>query len=494
MLLRIDRGGRVPIHRQIFDQVAGLVENGSLRPGERLPATRALAAKAGVNRSTVYRAYQELWARGYLEARPGSYSTVRSRLRPVRPVPAAAAGRIDWGRVSAPAARRMFDDLERMSREASAPAGPRDINFSTLTADRALCPVDALKRAVRKALDDKGRELLDYGDPAGYRPLRETLARAMRVHGISVGADEILVTNGSQHGLDLVLDLLGRPGAIAATESPTYSFAIPLLRFHGLAIREIPMRPDGMDLDALEKRLSRERVALVYTVPNFHNPTGISTSQAHRERLLAICEARGVPIVEDGFEEELKYFGKVVLPVKSMDSGGIVIYLGTFSKVVFPGLRVGWIAAHRDCIRRLLAINRFCALSGSTLGQAALARFCDEGSYEEHVRRVHKAYRRRMEAMLRGLKAHLPARGVEWTEPAGGYTLWVRVTAGRDVEEHRLFERLRKEGVLVTPGSLSFPGRPGGVSFRLSVCNLREEQIEEGCRRLGRVLARAVGE
>ncbi len=492
MLLKIDRNAAIPIHRQIAEQVARLVETGGLRAGARLPATRELARKLGLNRSTVYRAYQELWAGGYIEARPGSYSTVRGRLRPTSSAPRGGEGRIDWGRASSPPARRAYDDLARVSRESSVGVGARAINFSTLSADRDLCPVDALKRCVRAVLAARGKEVLDYGDPAGYPPLREAVARAMRVHGISISADEILITNGAQHGLELVLKLLTRPGAKVAAESPTYALAIPLFRFYGLSIREVPMRPDGLDLDILEKRLSRERMALLYTVPNFHNPTGITTSQAHRERLLALCEARRVPIVEDGFEEELKYFGKAVLPIKSMDAGGIVIYLGTFSKVVFPGLRVAWIVAPRECIRRLLAIYRFCGLSGNTLSQAALARFCDEGSYEEHVRRVHKAYRRKMLAMLRGLKQHLPARGVEWTQPAGGYTLWVRVKTKPPMDDLRLWKHLRGEGVIVTPGSLFFPGRPDGTCFRLSVSGPREEEIDEGCRRLGRALARVV--
>jgi DNA-binding transcriptional MocR family regulator len=274
-------------------------------------------------------------------------------------------------------------------------------------------------------------------------------------------------------------------------EAPTYGHALPLFRLHGVTLQSVPMRADGMDLDALARILARRHPALVYTIPNFHNPTGITTSQAHRERLLALAEKHGVPLLEDGFEEEMKYFGRAVLPIKSMDTRGIVIYVGTFSKVIFPGLRVGWLAASRDGIERLLAINRFASLSGPNVIHAALDRFCRAGDYESHVRRLHTAYRRRMLAMLRALDAYLPAKGVEWTRPAGGYTLWVRLE-GRRMKEADLMAHLTAHGLLVSPGSPFFNSPPAESCFRLSVANLTEAEIETGCQRLGKAFAAIV--
>jgi DNA-binding transcriptional MocR family regulator len=268
--------------------------------------------------------------------------------------------------------------------------------------------------------------------------------------------------------------------------------AIPLARFCGAELLPIPLRPDGLDLGALAEAFARSRPALLYTVPNFHNPTGITTGQAHREALLALAERHRVPIVEDGFEEEMKYFGKAILPVKSMDQGGIVIYLGTFSKVVFPGLRVGWIAAERECIQRLLAIKRFCTLSGNTLTQAAVHRFLSAGAYEPYLRRVHTAYRRRMLAMLRGLRDNMPA-GVAWTQPAGGYTLWLEVLGRSSREEPELLAILAHNGVHAVPGSTFFPQPPDGLFLRLSIARLTEPEITDGCARLGRALARFLG-
>jgi DNA-binding transcriptional MocR family regulator len=488
MLLHIDRESRIPLHEQVRAQVALHIDQGTLRPGARLPATRKLASSLGVDRTTVYRAYQDLWALGYLEARPGAYSTVRARLRPVRASPSSNSSSLDFERLSAPGPRRLFPEIQRVMRLAAlAEEDPTLINFSSLTADRRLCPVQDLQRAFRQTIAKRGKTLFDYGDPAGFRPLREAIAVNMRVHGVNVTAGEILVSNGSQAGFGLLLRFLVRPGSAVAMESPGYTMAIKSCQQEGVAIAPIPMRDDGMDLRALEKRLRKHDIAFVYTMPNFQNPTGISTSQAHREKLLALCEAERVPIVEDGFEEELKYFGHAALPIKSMDSKGVVIYLGTFSKVVFPGLRVGWIAAPVDCIQRLLAVSRVGWLSGNMLTHAAVSRFCESGAYEEHVRRVHRTYRPCMRALLDGLDRHMP-RGVAWSKPQGGYTLMLRVSPRRKLSEDTAMDRLCKAGVLVSPGSFYFAGAPPDLCFRLSIANLLPEKIEEGCRRMGKAI------
>ncbi len=486
LLLTVDPAARTPLWKQIVDLVAARVEDGTLARGDRLPASRVLASQLGVNRSTVCRAYEELWAAGYLESRQGSYSTIRTRQRPLAPI-AGARPAVDWERVSAAAARKATRPFLVASARAPAPAGA--IDLARLSADPDLCPTADLRRALRHALAGTPDDLLDYGEPAGFRPLRETLARRMRAHGVTVGPDEILLTHGAQHALDLALRLLVERGDEVAIELPTYAVMHPLLALHGARVAGIPMAPDGLDLDALERRFSTRRPKLLYTVPNFQNPTGITTSQAHRERLLALCEAHRVPILEDGFEEDMKYFGRAVLPIKSMDARGLVIYVGTFSKVVFPGLRVGWIAAGGECIRRLALLNRFTSLSGTTVAQAAMDRFCQAGRFDAYLRRLHATHRRRMTALLKGLSAHMPAGEVHWTEPAGGCTLWVTLRTGRPEDEGVLVERCREAGVIVTPGSLFYPrGRAEGLHLRLSIARVKAHHLGEACRRLAQAI------
>lgn len=492
LVLRVDRDSPTPAYRQILDGVVRLVEEGTLVAGDRLPPTRELARALGVHRSTVQRAYEELWARGCVESRQGSYTTVRaSRLGRQPAKPEESPGLVDWEKAVTATARAAHAATTR-EREAARPA-PGVIDFSRLGADRDLTPHQDLGRCLKTTLAEQGRDVLGYGDAAGYGPLRETLARRLRAHGVEVSADEVIVTSGAQGAIDLVLRALTRPGDRVIVESPTYVSALPLFHLHGLELKAVPVREDGLDLGRLEQAIERGRPALVYTMPAFQNPTGITTSQAHRERLLAICEKRGVPILEDGFEEDLKYFGRVALPIKAMDHRGLVAYVGTLSKVVFPGLRIGWVAAPPALGRVLAALQRATCLAGNSLAQAAVHRFFETGLYEAHVRRVHRAYRRRMAAVVAGLADRLPSSGVEWTRPRGGYTLWIRVTAPRLAgREQQLHDAILAAGVKLSPGSHFFTRPPAEPHFRLSIASLGEAEIAEGCRRLGRALRRAL--
>lgn len=492
MLIPIDTSSGIPLYQQVRDRIVELVEQGALRPGDRLPPTREHAAALGLHRTTLVRAYEELRALGYLESRPGSYSTVRRRARPPSARLAAGKGGRDatrpacsWNALVTPGARVALADAE--PGEESHPGAEDVIDFSRLSADPRLAPCDELGRCLKSALVRGRGAALDYADPAGERPLREAISRRMRVHGVDVSPDEVVVTAGAQSALDRCLRLLAGPGDRVVAEAPTYGLAHRLFRVHGVKAVEVPMLADGMDLDALARTLGRGPAPrFVYTMPNFHNPTGVTTSQAHRERLLAICEERGVPIVEDGFEEEMKYFGEAVLPIKSMDARGTVLYVGTFSKVAFPGLRLGWIAAPREVVAHLSAFDRVTSLGGSTLVQAAVSRFCASGALESYLRRVHRVFRKRMQATLRALDASVPPE-VSWTRPAGGYLVWMRLP-GPPESEPETCARLLDAGVRVAPGRPFFGARPSAPYARLSIACLDEQAIAEGCRRIGGVL------
>ncbi len=485
LLFELDPGSPTPAYLQIRDRIVALIDDGTLRPGDRLPPSRELATSIGVHRSTVVRAFEEIHALGYLESRPGSYTTVRRRARPPSTMePGARDGAlIDW---DTRFPRSVGSVAHREQTWIPPHSNHEIIDFERLAADPHLAPAGDLRRCLRSILLDCGAESLDYADPAGWGPLRETVSRRLRSHGVSVGSDEILITNGAQQALDLVLRLMTRTGDRVIVEGPTYGMLHPLLRLHGVNPVEVVMRRDGMDLDALEAILGRDPPSLIYTMPNFHNPTGVTTDQAHRERLLELCETHRVPLIEDGFEEEMKYFGKAVLPIKSMDANGLVFYVGSFSKIVFPGLRVGWIAAHPTAIGQLISIQHASCLSTNTLAQAAADRFSLGGGFEAYLRRIHRIYRRRMKTMIEALEQYLPA-DVEWTRPAGGYTLWL--TLPNPVEsESRICDDLEKAGVRVAPGRRFYATAPAHAHLRLSIACVDEAQIEEGSRRLGGVL------
>jgi GntR family transcriptional regulator/MocR family aminotransferase len=491
MLVKIDRGAPTPIHRQILEGIKALIENGTLAAGQALPPSRGLARQIGVNRSTVYQAYAELQAQGYLLSRPGSYNTVQARRKEVAYDPR-RRGLIDWDRASTENARKVYRAnlaLQAARRPARTPAAPEEkaaVDFASLEVDPRLYPLAEFRSVMSRVLLEAGPEAFRYGHPQGYAPLRAGIARRLRLHGISVSANDVLVTSGSQQGLDLITRLLCPPGSRIAVECPTYARFLPLLELNGAKPVAVPMTAAGMDLDALEKVLAAGGIRFIYTMPNFQNPTGITTAHPHRERLLTLALKHKTPILEDGFEEDMKYFGKVPLPLKSIDEHGIVIYLGTFSKALFSGLRIGWITADRDGIERLTAVKRFSDLSTSALTQIAIDRFCRLGLYDLHLKRIHRVYRRRLQLTLQEMDRHMP-KGVEWTRPAGGYTLWVKMA--RPVGAEELRGRLARFGVAVTPGAEFFPG--GGLSrhFRLCIAKPDEAEIGDGIRRLGKALA-----
>jgi len=439
MILNIDRSGGMPLFRQIIDAIRSYIDDGSLVAGTALPSTRELAERLAVNRTTVTQAYGELQALGYLSSHPGSYHIVEKRRRevPYNPVKESI---IDWeGAVNS--------ELVRLGRNASslsperAGSGPQDIiSMARLSPDSRLFPVPSFRASLARVLERFSASSLQYGHYRGYEPLRDYIARRLRLHGISVSEREILVTKGAQQALDLV---------------------------------------------AVESLLSRHQVAFVYTIPNFQNPTGITTSHPHRERLLALCAHHRVPLVEEGFEEEMKYFGRVPLPFKSIDEQGLVIYLGTFSKTLFPGLRVGWITAHRRFIDQVTMQKRCTDLSSGNLTQIALHHFCSEGYYDRHLKKLHRVYRRRMERALAGLEEHLPP-GVEWPRPRGGYLVWLKVPAA--FTDEGLHERLLPHGVAVCHGSHFFSAGGASPYFRLSISALNEVEIREGIARLGKAL------
>lgn len=487
LLINIDRRSKTPLFRQIVEQVILLVRSGALKPGDRLPATRIMARQLEVNRSTVCKAYEELWSSGYLQSRPGSYSTVRERVELASHKPIPEKGLIPWAERSSPGGKKVYRTAQKEKALSKGISEAGIINFIPLSPDSRLFPLDDFRKCMNTVLADQGKALLQYGSPLGYSPLREFIARRMNLHRISVSPSEIMITTGAQNAFELILKLLIQPGAGVALEAPTYSRAIDALRLSGAEMTEIPMTPEGMDLDVLELIIQRKSPVLIHTMPNFHNPSGITTGQSHREKLLRICEHHRIPLVEDGFEEEMKYFGRVVPPIKSMDRFGVVIYLGTFSKVLFPGLRIGWIAADKDCIRRLEPIQRALILSGNLVDQAALDRFCRQGFYDLHLKRIHRVYRKRMKAATAALAAHLDPEHIRWLEPSGGYTIWLELR-NPAFSESELAAHLLEHGVMVLPGRSHFINPPSGLHFRLSIAHLDEPAIEEGIKRLGRGL------
>jgi DNA-binding transcriptional MocR family regulator len=488
ILLNLDRKSKTPLFKQVFDQLKEKIETDILKPGDLLPPTRTFSDQLGVNRTTIYKAYQELWALGYIESRSGSYSYVRQRRELHITGKEIHSNAIDWSkRVNSNAEKvyKMFSNVHYPFSEGEADFD--GIDFGRLHPDTRIYPVKEFRKSINKVLDQHSKVVFDYGESKGYYPLREYITGRMRSHGISVDADEILITNGAQNAIDLLMRLFAAPGSRVFVETPTYGMVFPTFTYYNCEIVSIPMLEDGVDLEAIEKEFKNGLPIFFYTMPNFHNPTGITTNQEHREKLIALFEKYSVPIVEDAFEEEMKYFGKVSLPVKSMDINRIVIYLGSFSKILFPGIRLGWIAADIECIERLTILKRFSDISTALPEQAALADFCQKGFYELHIKKIHKIYRKRMILAVQTMEQKIRNENVTWISPNGGFTIWLTMhnlkTGYEEINKIFLSHKIR-----VALGKDFFNTEDKNKHLRLAIASLNEKEITEGVDRLAEAI------
>jgi DNA-binding transcriptional MocR family regulator len=486
ILIDVDKNRTETLFSQIVNELIRLIGNGTLNEGYQLPSSRQLAEKLGVNRSTVVRAYEELWSLGYVESTTGSYTRVRKRKSIVERMQSGENKDSPASKLYSHNDSRGVRHIEGFTR-IDAVSEDDCIDFQRLEPDPDLIDSKRISACFREAISDKTFNLFGYCHPRGFAPLRASILQHMRLHSIHAADENIMITNGTQNSLQLIFQAFVSKDDCVIVESPTYSMLIPLIRYHGVKVLEVPLEQDGMDMGALEKIMKKNKVRLVYTMPGFHNPTGITMSQQKRETLLKLCEKHQTILVEDSFEEELKYFGKVHLPIKSMDTRGAVIYLSSFSKVLAPGFRIGWIIADKACINRLSDLKTALDLSSNTISQVMLHNYCKTGDYERHIRKLMRVFRKRMQVALQALKTHIPREIAHWNEPLGGFLIWLRIHHDISKEE-TVSEHIRRFGVQISDGALFFYTPVNHQYIRISISKCSEAEIEEGIKRLGQAL------
>jgi DNA-binding transcriptional MocR family regulator len=467
--------GAVPVYLQIAGAIRAQVEDGTLASGERLPTIRSLAERLDLNRDTVAAAYEALAAEGIVDARVGRGTFVRGlRAR------AGAAGAVAIS-LSRHAERLL--ELERA--RVAYGAGRGAIPLHALKPDPEHFPLEAFRRSLLRVLRDGGAELLGYGDQQGHLGLREVLAERLRVHGVPVGPESIVLCQGASQGIALSLRLFADAEQAVAVEEPTYPNALAAIAACGVRAVPVPMRAEGADLDALDRALARPEVRGFYTIPTFHNPMGVTTSLAHRRELLALAARHGKAVIEDNYEMDLRYAGRPVPTLAGLDEDGLVVQLLSFSKSLFPGVRAGAIVARGRSIDALLALRHAADLGGALPLQAALADFVRSGAYDRHLAAQRRRLRARRDALLEGLARELP-EGASWIVPEGGLQLWLELPEPFDSRE--VHADALRAGVLVAPGfQFLVDGRPSR-GLRLSIGQADEAALVEGARRLGQVL------
>src|SRR5512146_2448598 len=432
MRIPLDRASNIPLYQQIKIHLRNGILSGNLAPETRLPASRALAQSLGVNRITVGSAYDELEAEGLIFSRLGSGTYVLRREElPALPKEGSEASWPLWQRLVSQANGDALNSgpADRLR----AAAHPHPISFASGQSDARLFPADDFRRVLQTVMRRDGITALDYGEPAGHMALRVTIAHILGSQGLQIRPENVLITAGSQQALSLVTQVLLKPGDVILVESPTYSGALDLFRALGFRIVSVPIDKQGMQVEALEKVLQQHHPRLIYTIPTFHNPTGTCLSSARRHQLIVLADRYNVPILEDDFVGDLRYDGRAQPALKSLDPGGRAIYVSTFSKMVMPGLRVGFLVAEGPVYERLVDCKRVNDLATSSLLQRALEMYVTVGRYQAHLRRSCQLYRKRRDAMLSAIHRHLPA-GVRADMPQGGLFIWMELPEGCSAE------------------------------------------------------------
>lgn len=335
---------------------------------------------------------------------------------------------------------------------------------------------------------------LQYGPTEGIDEIDACIQSVMSAEGMQVSSDELLVTTGGQQVIDLVCKTLIDPGDVIVAEAPTYPGAVPTFCSYQADVVQISMDADGMRIDELEETLDRlerdgRRPKFIYTIPTFQNPGGVTMSLPRRQRLVRLAHERELLVLEDNPYGLLRYEGDALPPLYALDGGEFVIYLGTFSKILSPGIRVGWAAAPRPVLQKMNIGKQAADLCSSSMTQLFVSSYFDAGDWQRYVRSLRDVYRHRRDVMFDALAEHFP-REAQWTRPEGGMFIWATLPDYIDTTD--LLARALRDNVAFVPGRAAYLDGRGGSSMRLNFSGVSDDDIREGIRRIGAVIAEQV--
>jgi DNA-binding transcriptional MocR family regulator len=473
----LKRDGDVSLTQQLVDRFVTAIESGELPPGEKLPPTRRLAEDVGVNHLTAARVYRKLAELGYVSASVGRGTFVRA----LAPAGSAELGD-DWQVYALPDSEIGYP--EEVLADAFSMDEPGMISLATGWPSPKTYPVKEMARISAEVFAEEGVNALSYLPAEGLYPLREEIARRGRRYGYASDPEEIVVTSGAQQGLRLAAQATLEPDDVALVESPSFIGMIGALRTTGARVIGVPVDEGGLDVDGLERLLARHEVKVVGLQTASHNPTGRDLTPERAQRLAALAVERNFFVIEDQVYADTRLEGERPRSLRE-HAPAHVIHISSLSKVVGPGLRIGWVAA-RGPVRERIAMAKLLAdFHTPTLTQHLAARWLSSGSHERHEKRTVPFYRERRDALMAALERHL-AGEYRADSPKGGHHVWVTLT--RPLDERALYSEAARHGVTFTPGGAVTPERRSQTAFRLSFPLLDPAELDEGVRRLARAI------
>lgn len=475
--IALQRASEVPLYRQLIEQIRAQIEAGDLPGGARLPASRALARQLGLSRISVVNAYTELRAAGYLSAQAGRGTFVARKPAPAQP------------QRSSPAASQRGASIRQMMRLARRPGV---IDFSGGTPPSEFFPVRYLQDAINHVIERDGADALSYEAPVGYLPLRRAVRDYLRPIGINCRVEDLLITGGAQQAIDLVLQSLMRDGETLLTADPTYLGIIDIAAARRVHIQGLPIDEDGIRIDALENALNHLRPRLIYVMPSYQNPTGHLMPLHRRRQLLRLATHHRLPILEDEVYREFRYDGEELPPLKALDESGVVIHTNAFTKVLLPGIRIGYLVADGPYYERLARVKQAADISTPGLNQRAIHLLLERGVLAKQLERNRLELRRRRVAALTAAQRYLPP-GSQWTAPGGGLFLWVELPAAGPSAAETFIAGIGRD-VAFAIGGLFYTGEGGSHALRLNFGIHKPASIEAGFKRIGQAWAALVAE
>lgn len=361
---------------------------------------------------------------------------------------------------------------------------PDVISFAGGLPNPASFPVEQLQQAATQVLQHDGANVLQYAPSEGYLPLRKWIADRYQKRGLLVTPDEVLITSGSQQGLDLIGKIFINEGDTILVERPSYLGAIQAFSAYQPDFCSITLHEDGIDVNELQQVLLTRQPKFLYAIPNFQNPTGLSYSSPIRKAVATIINANETLLVEDDPYGEINFSGADTEPIKK-NIGNKGILLGSFSKIISPGMRLGWIVAHPDIIEKLLVARQASDLHSNYLSQRIIYHYLTHYNIDEHIHKIITLYNAQKEFMLECLKQHMPA-SVSYTNPNGGMFIWI--TLPKHLSAYSLLEFAAKEKIVFVPGDVFYTDVKVNNALRLNFSNSNEEDIERGIMTLGKIL------
>ncbi|NLI60904.1 MAG: PLP-dependent aminotransferase family protein [Clostridiales bacterium] len=465
-----------PLYLQIRDYIRQMILRGLLSQGQKLPSTRELSDTLEVSRNTIILAYEYLEDEGFVKTIRGKGTFVSAVSIDYKNV-----WDMDWNSRLTPYAN-MANRLDIVKHESKWQKGM--ISFKSIAPDDKLFDVEDFKRAFQNRFSLEGEKLLNYGYAQGYKPLIDYLLHYMENKGVSTQGKSILITNGFTEGFDIVLSALVNPGNYILCENPTHNTAIKIMKLHHQKIIGIDMEEDGINLAKLEKALANNPVSMAFLIPSYHNPTGVIMSPQKRIQVLDIFARYKVPVIEDGFNEELRYSGSHLSPLAALcGSGNSVIYIGSLSKVLFPGLRIGWILGDKELISKLESVKRSRNIHTSFLDQALLYEYLSRGNLEKYLKKARKTYREKYDLAIECAREYIPHKTV-----LGEGGLHIFIELADHVDARQVLTRSIRRNVIFMPGDIFYTDGKGSNTLRLGFARSTLNEIKKGFKIIGNVV------